>query len=290
MIIPLDFQELLPENFYLLERATGDIVPAQMEDVQRLVQYGDGLFESIRCERGKSPFLEAHFQRLKASTRRFYFDVSEEHWSLWALQLNRVIRQWSKPRRLKIILTRKGPGLYTPTDKQGILLLRFDPLKPLEEVHPGVDLSMDKSMFSRHAFGNHKTCSAMSYVQAGIRSELQGREQIVLHHLEAGVIEAQSSNIFFRIGNKLRTPYLDSGCLNGVMRNIILKWSAEEKLDIEERKVRPPELDEAEEIFLSNAVHGPIPVRKFENSRMKSQELCQLLRKKFYRAFSGASS
>lgn len=290
MIIPLDFQELLPGQFYCLERAGGNIVPAELEHFLRLAQYGDGLFESIRVENGKMPFFNYHLERIKASAKAFKFEVEDAVWSLWELQLKRLTREWNKPRRLKLLITRTGPGLYTPKNKEGIMLLKFEPLTTFTVEHAGVALTMDRSEFHVNSLGNHKSCSALPHVLAGIRSESYGQLQTIQHHMSRGVIEGQSSNIFMRKGNQLVTPHLASGCLNGVMRKVILEWSLQWQTEPTERKLLPPELDEADEILLSNAVHGAIPVIKFEGRTLTDHSLSNYLRNRYYDSFYGASS
>ena len=290
MIIPLDFQELLPGQFYCIERAGGNFVPAELQHFLRLAQYGDGLFESIRVENSKAPFLSYHLDRLKASANTLKFKVEDTVWSLWELQLKRLTRQWDKPIRLKIVLTRTGPGLYTPENKEGILLLKFEQLEAFKVEHAGVPLTMDRNEFHVNSLGNHKSCSALPHVLSGIRSESYGRLQTVQHHMSRGVIEAQSSNIFMRMGNQLVTPHLASGCLDGVMRKVILEWCREFDLNPLERKVLPPELDNADEIIICNAIHGPLPVVKFERRKLTDHALCDNSRKRYFEAFHGASS
>ena len=290
MIIPLDFQELSPSQFYLLERASGNIVPAELQHFLRLAQYGDGIFESIRVENGKMPFFKYHLERIKASASTLKFEVAEDVWSLWEGQLMRLVREWKATRRLKLILARTGPGRYTPENREGILLLTFEPLEDLKQSHAGIALAMDKSEFHVNSLGNHKSCSALPHVLAGMRSASKGQTQALQHHMSRGVIEAQSSNIFIRKDNQLITPHLASGCLDGVMRKVVLDWSTEWNAEPTERKLLPPEVEEAKEIILCNAVHGPMPVSKFEGKKLTDHSLCEYLRNRYFQSFYGASS
>ncbi|MEO0639951.1 MAG: aminotransferase class IV, partial [Bacteroidota bacterium] len=59
---------------------------------------------------------------------------------------------------------------------------------------------------------------------------------------------------------KLYTPPLSSGCLAGVMREKILELAQSLKIDVDERPIRWKVLLQADEIFLTNAIKGIMPV------------------------------
>ena len=66
------------------------------------------------------------------------------------------------------------------------------------------------------------------------------------------VTEGCISNIFLKIKNKLITPPISCGLLNGTMRSYILK----SKKNVEEKIITVEELKTAGEIYLSNSVTG----------------------------------
>jgi 4-amino-4-deoxychorismate lyase len=91
------------------------------------------------------------------------------------------------------------------------------------------------------------------------------------------------SNLFLRRGSVLTTPKLDRCGVAGVMRRWILANAAGLQLRTAERRIGWPELESAEEMFMSNAVAGIRSVRRVEcaHSRMlrfESTDAAQRLR------------
>ena len=55
---------------------------------------------------------------------------------------------------------------------------------------------------------------------------------------------------------KIITPPLTSGCIKGIMRNVIFNLLKELNIEITERNVRESDLEISDEIFLTNVVNG----------------------------------
>ncbi len=93
------------------------------------------------------------------------------------------------------------------------------------------------------------------------------------------ICESLNSNIFLVKGDKLITPDLKSGCVSGVLRSYLLSTQSE---IIEERPVSLPELTEADEILLTNAVRGVQWVKSYGSrsyTNKKAVELTAFLNK-----------
>jgi branched-chain amino acid aminotransferase len=95
------------------------------------------------------------------------------------------------------------------------------------------------------------------------------------------VVEGLSGNIFMLMGNKLITPPLSEGCLNGIMRGQILQLAKKiDHLEVVEEPISPFDLQKADELFLTNVIVGIQPItryRKKEYARQLSRELVQAL-------------
>ena len=71
------------------------------------------------------------------------------------------------------------------------------------------------------------------------------------------LVGATDSNLFLIRQNKIITPSLDSGCINGIVRKKVLEHlrKTEGKV-VEETAVSPFELLKADEVFLTNSISG----------------------------------
>jgi branched-chain amino acid aminotransferase len=92
-------------------------------------------------------------------------------------------------------------------------------------------------------------------------AEMEGqRRQIECNILlnEAGrMVETSRSNIFLISGNSLFTPDVRQGCVPGIMRRVILELAAKSGYRINDQcSLTPAALEDAEEVFVTNAMEG----------------------------------
>jgi branched-chain amino acid aminotransferase len=82
------------------------------------------------------------------------------------------------------------------------------------------------------------------------------------------------------MGNKLVTPPVLDGCLNGVMRKQILAIAKKmEGLEVVEESISPFDLQKADELFLTNVIKGIQPITKYRKKEYKTEFASELLKK-----------
>ncbi|MGK0296028.1 MAG: branched-chain amino acid aminotransferase, partial [Ulvibacter sp.] len=75
---------------------------------------------------------------------------------------------------------------------------------------------------------------------------------------------AIQGNIFMLMGNRLITPPVSEGCLNGVMRKQVLEIAKKiESLEVVEEVISPFDLQKADELFITNVIKGIQPITKY---------------------------
>ena len=125
-----------------------------------------------------------------------------------------------------------------------------------------------------------KNSSSLNYVMGAQFAKSEGWDECILTNHYGQVCESLYGNIIVIKGDKMVTPDLDSGCVNGVMRSYLL-WALEGKL--EEREVEVAELDNADEILLVNAVRGVSWVKEMKGkaySNKNAKEITDMLNEK----------
>ena len=60
---------------------------------------------------------------------------------------------------------------------------------------------------------------------------------------------------------------MSEGCVEGVMRSVVMRLAAENGLDVIEAQINPEILHEADEVFLTNVSRGIRWVMGFSNKR-----------------------
>jgi branched-chain amino acid aminotransferase len=94
------------------------------------------------------------------------------------------------------------------------------------------------------------------------------------------VVEALQGNIFMLQGNKLTTPPVSEGCLNGVMRKQILSLAKKIKnLEVVEEVISPFDLQKADELFITNVIKGIQPITQYRKKEFSTNISVELLEK-----------
>lgn len=228
----------------------------------RAFLYGDGLFESIRVIKGKPVNLKHHITRLfegakclKMRTPSFYSPEFFEKLIVELLERS-DIRYGG---RCRLSLDRISGGTYTPESNEVEYFIEVYPLEnnyfQLNPKGLEIDLYMDMKKPKNYLSG-FKTKNGLIYVLASIAAKEKGVDDFLLHNENGGIIEATSSNVFVVSNGVLYTPGLEEGCLAGTMRMQVINLALENGIKVYECNLMPQNLLVADEIFLTNAIHG----------------------------------
>lgn len=242
----------------------GEILPADakvLSVANRGFRYGDGLFESMRMLKGQLKFAEQHADRLHKGMKALKMDGYSQldAWFLKekAEQLASVNK--IKHGRLRLTVYRDADGLYTPSQNKTGYVLEMQPADEpryfLNSKGLIVDV-FDEVTKPTNFLSNIKTCNSLVYILAGIHKSQHNLDDVLLLNQNGFLCEASSSNVFVYYQNHLYTPALSEGCVEGVMRQVIINIAQENNIPLTEAQINPEILYEADEVFLTNAVKG----------------------------------
>ncbi|HTD99938.1 MAG TPA: aminotransferase class IV [Mucilaginibacter sp.] len=227
----------------------------------RAFKYGDGLFESMRLMKGQLKFADLHADRLQRGMKALKIDgySQMDTWFLKDKVEQLAQRNKIKHGRLRLTVYRDAEGLYTPTqNKMGYCL----ELQPLDEPRYFLnDKGLIMDIFTElpkptNYLSNIKTCNSLLYVMAGIFKTQNKLDDTFLLNQNGFLCEASSSNIFVWYKSHLYTPALSEGCVEGIMRQVIIKLAKQSNIPFTEAQINPDILYEADEVFLTNATKG----------------------------------
>jgi branched-chain amino acid aminotransferase len=242
----------------------GEVLAADskvMAVANRAFRYGDGLFESMRLMKGQLKFADLHADRLQRGMKALKIDgySQMDTWFLKDKVEQLALRNKIKHGRLRLMVYRDADGLYTPTqNKMGYCL----ELQPLDEPRYFLnDKGLIMDIFTEipkptNYLSNIKTCNSLIYVMAGIFKTQNKLDDTFLLNQNGFLCEASSSNIFVWYKGHLYTPALSEGCVEGVMRQVIIKLAKQSNIPFTEAQINPDILYEADEVFLTNATKG----------------------------------
>ncbi len=234
----------------------------KIDPSNRAFRFGDGFFETIRCLRGKPLWMEYHFKRimksldvLKLNIKYFSDQKSLEHIITHLLHINNQ----QKGVRLRISFFRDAKGNYKPNQNDMGILMETFALDQLlyKSNETGLMTGIFRDMMKTADPLSHlKTSSALIYVLASIYAERKGWDDCFLLNESGFLAEATSSNVFVVKNNELFTPDPAQNCVAGVMRNVVIDIASSNGYSISECALHPEDLLKADEIFLTNTIHG----------------------------------
>jgi branched-chain amino acid aminotransferase len=242
----------------------GELLPADnrlLTTANRGFRYGDGLFESMRLMKGQLKFADLHADRLQRGMKALKIDgySQMDTWFLKEKVEQLAARNKIKHGRLRLTVYRDAEGLYTPTqNKMGYCL----ELQSMDEPRYFLnDKGLIMDIFTEvtkptNFLSNIKTCNSLIYVLAGIFKTQNRLDDTFLLNQNGFLCEAGSSNIFVWYKSHLYTPALSEGCVEGVMRQIVIKLAKQTNIPFTEAQINPDILYEADEVFLTNATKG----------------------------------
>ena len=252
----------------------------------RAFLYGDGVFETVKIINNKILFLEDHYFRLMSSMRvvrmeipmNFTMEYLEEQ-ILSVVNANSL----SASSRARITVYRNDGGYYLPLNNTVSFLIHAVALEnvrySIEKKHYEVDLYKD-FYITKQLLSSIKSTNKIINITGSIFADENGLDNCLLLNDSKNVVEALQGNIFMLLGNKLITPPVSEGCLNGVMRKQILNLAKKiENIEVVEELISPFDLQKADELFITNVIKGIQPITQYRKKSFVTIVSNQLLEK-----------
>ena len=219
---------------------SGDQAIAGVEGDDRGLAYGDGVFETLLVHRGQPVWWDEHWRRLERGAGVLGIPLPNQ--SQVRGECDRVIADAARA-VLKIILTRgRGGRGYAPP-----------PALP-----EGVALQWCKTpMAIQPRLAGIKHCNRLEQVLA--RAECRDPDIFdgLMCDTDGRVVSATSANLFARIDGFWLTPAVQRCGVAGIARD----WLLQHLERVGEAELTPADIENAEAVFLCNAVRGILPVR-----------------------------
>lgn len=239
---------------------------ASIPALDRGLAYGDGLFETIRFVAGAAPLWPLHMARLRAGCRRL--QLPQPDLALLAREAGRLARGGDCI--VKLVLTRGDGRGYGPDHAATTrrILGRHDlPGMPASVYGQGARLRWCRlQLSSQPALAGLKHLNRLENVLArGEWRDPRIHEGLLLD-ADGHVISATAANVFIVRGGVLLTPKLDRCGVAGVARAWILRRARRAMAVCEDDLDRAAALA-ADEVFISNAVRGIVPVTRIGDRR-----------------------
>lgn len=238
---------------------------ARVSAFDRGLLYGDGLFETLRCYRGRAFALDRHLQRLRGTASWLGIPIPAIDWER---QIAAVVRRnglSDVDAAVRLTLTR-GPaalGLLPPSRPRPTVLITCTPVPPSLPRMQKRGARVALLPFARG--GPLAGYKLLNYVPAILGRRLAQRQRAFEGLFLDGrgyLSEGTTSNLFIARRGRLLTPPLDgeAAVLPGVTRGLVIALATAAGIPVRERRLRASDLLSADEALLSASVSEVVPI------------------------------
>jgi branched-chain amino acid aminotransferase len=223
---------------------------------------GWGLFTTVRIVKGEAFAYERHWRRLEKDAALTRLPMSYTGAKVRVL-LQEVIRaNQVKAGCARIYLVWNTVGSWKSDEKMpevDLVITTADLPKYPESVRLTV---REQGRHAASPLAGVKTISWLSSMWAVAEAQREGFDEVVLLNERGEVSECTAANIFAAKNDKVVTPPISSGCLEGVTRGILMEIASEAGTSVVEQTLRLEDLYGADEVFVTSTNRNVIGVKE----------------------------
>lgn len=233
--------------------------------------FGLGTFETIYVYKGKIIFLDEHLERLNSAIKKINLPVD--------FVKKEEVEKFVKENFSKEVDNEAFKILVSEKNK---IFLKRDCNYNEETYKKGFNLNIAEAYRNeKSVFTYCKSLNCGDSILEKRRSKNLGFDEPLFLNSKKQITEGATSNIFFVKENKIYTPPLTCGLLNGTLRRYIIS-KFKNKYEIIEKEIYLEDLKDFDEVFITNSLFGVMPVNKIEidkteNYSFKKREIANII-------------
>ncbi len=245
----------------------------------RGLRYGDGLFETMRMHEGRILNEDFHFERFFHGMKMLEFDIPENFSPVFfdhAIKDLLLKNSIGENARIRLMVFRNDGNIFDTESNFPNYIIEASALPQtielnetglITDVFPTAKKSCD-------IYSNLKSNNYLLPVMAARYAKKNKLDDVILLNSSGRICESAIANIFIIKNNKIYTPPLSEGCVAGTMRRWMLEKFSLKKYAVVEKRLSVDSLLDADEFFLTNAIHPGRWVQRFNeksygNERVK---------------------
>ena len=218
------------------------------------LNFGYGLFETIKLESGKLFFLKEHIDRLNRSLK--YIGIND---SLNIVDIEKKVKELPDFDRIekgavKILVAKSKDDL--------ICIISSRKAEYKDSLYEnGFKLKISKVF--RNESSIMPKIKSINYLENIIERQKaieDNYDDCLFLNSKNRIAETSIANVFFVKNGNIYTPDIEEGLLEGVLRNIVIEISRNSGIKIYEGKYDLEEIYNADEVFITNSLMGIMPI------------------------------
>jgi para-aminobenzoate synthetase/4-amino-4-deoxychorismate lyase len=198
------------------------------------------LIESILWANGKYRFFREHIKRLKDSARYFGFQFDREKIINKIFENSKYLNGKNRY-KVRVLMNKNGD-------------IEIDNVETVDKDKHGINYICisDRQTDSNSVFLYHKTTVRDLYDTEYKKAKEKGFYDVIFTNERGEITEGCITNIFIKKNNKLITPPVSCGLLNGIYRQSVIRRNK----NAIEQIITVEDVLNADEIYLCNSVRG----------------------------------
>ena len=229
---------------------------------------GWGLFTTLRIFEGEAFAYERHWRRLEKDAARTHlplpFSGAKVRVHLRELLRANQVREGTA--RIYIIYNQVGFWQSDENLPEVDLLLYSAGLPAYQE--PARLALREHGRHASSPLAGVKVTSWLNNVWSLAEAQQHGFDEALLLNERGEVAECTAANIFCVRGERVLTPPLNSGCLEGVTRAVLQEIGPDAGVPIAEQMLRPEHLFTADEVFITSTNRGLLAVGEIDGHKI----------------------
>lgn len=238
--------------------------------------YGDGVFEGIRFYNNQAFRLDNHLNRLMDSARAIALTLPYAK-DEFVTAVNQVIQQFDLDSGyIRLVITRgKGSLGINPSSclKSSAFIIadksNFVDKRVLERGAKLI-IAATRRLAADGLDPRIKSLNYLNHILARMEATQAHADEAILLNAQGNVTEGSTDNIFIVKNNKIITPAISDGALDGITRGVIFEIADEQGLECEAKTLSPYDLYTADECFLTGTAMELIPVSEIDGRSLSS--------------------
>lgn len=233
---------------------------------------GWGVFSTLHVSNGSLFAYERHWNRMMRDAQRMHVPMPPSAEELHATLLRLVAANQAENSTLRVAIIRNtggafdAPGLTRPYD-----VIAFTKDLVNWGAHARLALKRD-ARHGANEFSGAKITAWSQNLTWYEQSRQRGYDEVVLLDEHGRVSECTSANLFAVFGETVVTPPLESGCLPGITREILLEAVTIPGITITERHLSPADLQRADAVFITSSTRELLPVAEIESLGLRTTD------------------
>jgi branched-chain amino acid aminotransferase len=246
----------------------GELVPwreAQVHVLTHGLHYASCVFEGERAYGGRVFHLTEHSQRLIDSGRILGFEVPYTAAELDAATKETIARNGLGDCYVRPLAWRGSEQMGVSAQKSRINVA----IAVWEWGAYYSDLRLTHAVYARpspHTAPVHSKAAGLYMICTISKHAAEAKgfgDALMLDH-EGFVAETTGANVFLGMDGALHTPLADR-FLNGITRRTVIALARKRDIEVIERRIRPEELKDVQEIFVTGTAAELTPVRAIDD-------------------------